>query len=77
MDLQSPSRAITATVLETRGMALETSHGVCCTQWLRCLQDKGDHVSGANSNYRAASWIEGQHSPTNVDVGTDPAGQVC
>ena len=21
-----------------RGMALETSHGVCCTQWLRCLQ---------------------------------------
>ena len=28
--LQRPaSRAITATVLETRGMALETSHGVC------------------------------------------------
>ena len=48
---ESASRAITATVLETRGMALETSHGVCCTQWLRCLQDKGDHVSGANSNW--------------------------
>ena len=29
------------------------------------------------SSHRAASWIEGQHSPTNVDVGTDPAGQVC
>ena len=54
--LQRPaSRAITAThtatVLETRGMALETSHGVCCTQWLRCLQDKVDHVSGANSSW--------------------------
>ena len=29
------------------------------------------------SSHRAASWIEGQRSPTNVDVGTDPAGQVC
>ena len=48
---ESASRAITATVLETRGMALETSHRVCCTQWLRCLQDKGDHVSGANSSW--------------------------
>ena len=49
LDLQSRLRGLlTATLLETRGMALETSHGVCCTQWLRCLQDKVDHVSGAN-----------------------------
>ena len=29
------------------------------------------------SSHRAASWIEGQCSPTDVDVGTVPARQVC
>ena len=29
------------------------------------------------SSHRAASWIEGQCSPTDVDVGTVPAWQVC
>ena len=29
------------------------------------------------SSHRAASWIEGQRSPTDVDVGTVPARQVC
>ena len=46
-----PARALTATVLETEARRLETEPGACCTQWLHCLQDKGDHVSGANSSW--------------------------
>ena len=29
------------------------------------------------SSHRAASWIEGQRSPTDVDVSTVPARQAC
>ena len=52
LDLQSRLRGLlTATVLETEARRLETEPGACCTQWLHCLQDKGDHVSGANSSW--------------------------
>ena len=40
---ESTSRAHLATVLETEARRRQ-SPGACCTQWLRCLQDKADHV---------------------------------
>ena len=68
-----------ATVLETEACAdrapARAARNGCASSKTRLTTCEAQTAMA--SSHRAASWIEGQRSPTDVDVGTDPAGQVC
>ena len=71
---RAASRAITATVLEWRGMALEWRRATARAARNGCCAASKTRVSTCQaqtamaSSHRAASWIEGQRSPTDVET---------